>query len=326
MRVPRRRFLQLLAATGFAAPTLARRAWALDYPTRPVKVIIGFAPGGPADILARVLGQYLSERLGQPFVIENRPGAGTTIATEAVVRSAPDGYTLLWTTSADEINAALYRKLNYNFIRDIAPVASIDLLPLVMEVNPAFPARSVPEFIAYAKANPGKINFASGGVGSSQHVAGELFDFMTGIKMVHVPYRGAALAVNDLLAGQVQVTFSPIPLSLGYIRAGKLRALAVTSAARSQALPEVPTVGEFVPGYEAVAIDGLGAPAGTPQEIISTLNQAVNAALADPQIKARLASLGSVPNPMSPAAFAKFIASETDKWAKVVKFANITAE
>ncbi|HTV38137.1 MAG TPA: tripartite tricarboxylate transporter substrate-binding protein, partial [Xanthobacteraceae bacterium] len=237
-----------------------------------------------------------------------------------------DGYTLLWTTSADEINAALYRKLNYNFMRDVAPVASIDLLPLVMEVNPTVPAETVPEFIAYAKANPGKINFASGGVGSSQHVAGELFDFMTGVKMVHVPYRGAALAVNDLLAGQVQVTFSPIPLSLGYIRAGKLRALAVTSKVRSQALPDVPTVGEFVPGYEAVAIDGLGAPAGTPQEIVTTLNQAVNAALADPQIKARLQTLGSVPNPMSPTGFAKFIAGETDKWAKVIKFANITAE
>ena len=214
-------------------PAAAQPAFPLDYPTRPVKLVIGFAPGGPADILARVLGQYLSERLGQPFVIENRPGAGTTIATETVARSAPDGYTLLWTTSADEINATLYRKLNYNFIRDIVPVASIDLLPLVMEVTPGFPATSVAEFIAYAKANPGKINFASGGVGSSQHVAGELFDFMTGIKMVHVPYRGAVLAVNDLLAGQVQVTFSPIPLSLGYIRAGKLRALAVTSAARS---------------------------------------------------------------------------------------------
>ena len=265
----------------------------------------------------------MSEKLGQPFVIENRPGAGTTIATETVARSAPDGYTLLWTTSADEINATLYTKLNYNFARDIAPVASIDLLPLVMEVNPAFPAKTVPEFIAYAKANPGKINFASGGVGSSQHVAGELFDFMTGVTMVHVPYRGAALAVNDLLAGQVQVTFSPIPLSIGYIRAGKLRALAITSAARSKALPDVPTVSEFVPGYEAVATDGLGAPAGTPPEIIATLNKTVNAALADPTIKERLEDLGGVAKPMSTAEFAKFIGAETDKWAKVVKFANI---
>ena len=306
--------------------SLPRRVLALDYPTRPVKLVIGFAPGGPADIVARVVGQSLSEQLGQPFVIENKPGAGTTIATETVVRSAPDGYTLLWTTSADEINATLYRHLHYDFLRDVAPVASIDLLPLVMEVNPAFPAKSVVEFIAYAKANPGKINFASGGVGSSQHVAGELFDFMTGIKMVHVAYRGAALAVNDLLAGQVQVTFSPIPLSLGYIRAGKLRVLAVTSAKRSPALPDVPTVAETLPGYEAVAIDGLGAPAGTPAEIIATLNKAVNAALADPNVKAKLAHFGAEPNPMSSADFGKFIAAETDKWAKVIKFAKIKVD
>ncbi|MGH6675258.1 MAG: tripartite tricarboxylate transporter substrate-binding protein, partial [Xanthobacteraceae bacterium] len=240
--------------------------------------------------------------------------------------SAPDGYTLLWTTSADEINATLYRHLNYNFMRDIEPVASVDLLPLVMEVNPSFPAKSVPEFIAYAKSHPGKINFATGGIGSSQHVAGELFDFMTGVKMVHVPYRGAALAVNDLMSGQVQVTFSPIPLSLGYIRAGRLRALAVTSAKRTPALPDVPTVAEFVPGYEAIAIDGLGAPAGTPTEIVAALNKAVNAALADPNIKAKLARFGSEPNPMSPAQFTRFIAAETAKWAKVVKFANITVE
>jgi tripartite-type tricarboxylate transporter receptor subunit TctC len=325
MRFARRHALRL-AAGAAVAPMLPRFASALDYPNRPVKLVIGFAPGGPADIVARLVGESLSEQLGQPFVLENKPGAGTTIATETVVRSAPDGYTLLWTTSADEINATLYQKLNYTFIRDIAPVASVDLLPLVMEVNPAFPAKSVPEFIAYAKANPGKINFATGGVGSSQHVAGELFDFMTGIKMVHVPYRGSALAVNDLLAGQVQVTFSPIPLSVGYIRAGKLRALAVTSVKRTPALPDVPTVAEFVPGYAAVAIDGLGAPAGTPAKIIETLNKAVNAALTDPTIKARLASFGSEPNPMSPAQFAQFIAAETGKWAKVVKFANIKVE
>jgi tripartite-type tricarboxylate transporter receptor subunit TctC len=325
MRFPRRRFLHLTAASA-VAPALQRRAWALDYPTRPVKVVIGFAPGGPADIVARLVGEFLSQRLGQPFVIENRPGAGTTIATETVAHAAPDGYTLLWTTSADEINATLYQKLNYDFVRDIAPVASIDLLPLVMEVNPAFPAKSVAEFIAYAKANPGKINFASGGIGSSQHVAGELFDFMTGVTMVHVPYRGAALAVNDLLAGQVQVTFSPIPLSLGYIRAGRLRALAVTSAARSPALPDVPTLAEFLPGYEAIATDGLGAPAGTPAAIVAALNNAVNAALADPKIEARLSDLGGVPNPMSPADFAKSIAAETAKWAKVIKFANVKAE
>ena len=325
MRLSRRKFA-LLAGGAALLASAKRGARASDYPTRPVKMVIGFAPGGPADIVARLVGQSLSEQLGQPFVLENKPGAGTTIATEAVARSAPDGYTLLWTTSADEINATLYRHLNYNFMRDIAPVASVDLLPLVMEVNPAFPAKSVPEFIAYAKANPGKINFATGGVGSSQHVAGELFNFMTGIKMVHVPYRGAALAVGDLMAGQVQVTFSPIPLSLGYIRSGKLRALAVTSAARTPALPDVPTVAEFVPGYEAVATDGLGAPSGTPSEVIATLNKAVNAALADPNIRAKLARFGSEPTPMSTAAFTTFIAAETAKWAKVVKFANIKVE
>ena len=322
MRLARRNFFRLTAGAAMV-PALPLFAAALDYPTRPVKVVIGFAPGGPADILARLIGQSLSEQLGQSFVIENRPGAGTTIATEAVVRAAPDGYTLLWTTSADEINTTLYAKLNYDFARDIAPVACIDLLPLVMEVNPAFPANTVPEFIAYAKANPGKINFASGGVGSSQHVAGELFDFMTGVKMVHVPYRGAALAVNDLLAGQVQVTFSPVPLSIGYIRAGKLRALAVTSMTRSKAMPDVPALSEFLPDYEAVASDGLGAPARTPPEIVAALNKAVNAALADPKIKARLEDLGGIPKPMSSAEFAKFIAGETEKWARVVKFANI---
>jgi tripartite-type tricarboxylate transporter receptor subunit TctC len=325
MKLSRRRFARLTAGVALIAP-MPRIAAAHDYPARPVKMVIGFAPGGPADIVARLVGQSLSEQLGQPFVLENKPGAGTTIATETVVHSAPDGYTLLWTTSADEINATLYQKLNYNFIRDITLVASIDMLPLVMEVNPAFPAKSVPEFIAYAKAHPGKINFATGGVGSSQHVAGELFDFMTGIKMVHVPYRGAALAVNDLLAGQVQVTFSPIPLSLGYIRAGKLRALAVTSAKRTPALPDIPTVAEFVPGYAAVATDGLGAPAGTPAAIIETLNKAVNTALSDPTIKARLAAFGSEPNPMSPAQFTQFIAAETAKWSKVVRFANIKVE
>jgi tripartite-type tricarboxylate transporter receptor subunit TctC len=314
--------LPVLAAAA-TAPVLSRRARARDYPSRPVKLVIGFAPGGPADIVARLVGQFLSEKLGQPFVIENRPGAGTTIATETVAHAAPDGYTLLWTTSADEINTTLYRKLNYDFIRDIVPVASIDLLPLVMEVNPAFPAKTVSEFIAYAKANPGKVNFATGGIGSSQHVAGELFNFLTGVKMVHVPYRGAALAVNDVIAGQVQLTFSPIPLSLGYIRGGKLRALAVTSAKRSPALPDVPTVAEFVPGYEAIATDGLGAPKGTPAEIVTLLNKTVNAALDDPKVKARLASFGSVPNPMSPEQFKTFIAAETAKWAKVLKFANI---
>ena len=321
MNVSRRSLARIAAAVGCAA--YSGHAWARDYPNRPVKLVIGFAPGGPADIVARLVGQFLSEKLGQPFVIENRPGAGTTIATETVAHATPDGYTLLWTTSADEINATLYKKLNYDFVRDITPVASIDLLPLVMEANPAFAPKSVSEFIAYAKANPGKINFATGGIGSSQHVAGELFNFMTGVKMVHVPYRGAALAVNDVIAGQVQLTFSPIPLSLGYIRGGKLRALAVTSAKRSPALPDVPTVAEFVPGYEAIATDGLGAPKGTPAEIVTLLNATVNAALADPKIKARLEGFGGVPNPMSPEQFKTFITAETVKWAKVLKFANI---
>jgi tripartite-type tricarboxylate transporter receptor subunit TctC len=322
MKLHRRQFLHLAAGAALA-PAFPRAASALDYPTRPVRLVIGFAAGGPADLVARLLSQRLSERLGQAFIMENRPGAGTTIATETVVRSPPDGYTLLWTTSADTINTTLYDKLSFNFIRDIAPVASIDLLPLVMEVLPSFPAKTVAEFIAFAKAHPGKINFASGGVGSTQHVAGELFNFMTGVDLLHVPYRGAALAVNDLLAGQVEVTFSPIPLSIGYIRADKLRALAVTSASRSPALPDVPTVAEIVPGYEATASDGIGAPANTPAEIIDKLNSAVNAALTDPNIKARLEDLGGVPMPMSPAEYARFIAAETEKWGKVVRFANI---
>jgi tripartite-type tricarboxylate transporter receptor subunit TctC len=325
MKLLRRRLLQLAVAP-VVAPWLLRPAAALDYPKRPVKLVIGFAPGGPADILARLLGAFFSAQLGQPFVIENRPGAGTTLATETVVRAAPDGYTVLWTTSADEINATLYEKLPFNFIRDIAPIASIDRLPLIMEVNPSFPAKTVPEFLAYAKAHPGKVNYATSGVGSSQHVAGELFKFMTGVDMVHVPYRGAALAINDLLAGQVQVTFSPSPLSMGYIRAGRLRALAITSARRSPALPDLPTVGEFVPGYEAVAVDGLGAPKGTPTEIIRTLNRTVNAALAEPTIKARMLALGSVPAPMSTAEFQILIAAETSKWAKVVRFAHMKVQ
>ena len=268
----------------------------------------------------------MGERLGQPFVIENRPGGGTTIATEYVVRAAPDGYTLLWATSSFAINASLYNKLNYDFIRDIAPVANVDFLPLVVEVNPALPVKTIPELIAYVKANPGKINFATGGIGSSQHVAGELFNFMTGSDLVHVPYRGSSLAINDLLAGQVQMTFSPIPLSMGYIRAGQLRALAVTSAQRIPALPNVPTVAEFVPGYVAVASDGIGAPANTPADIIDKLYGTVAAVLAEPAIKARLEDLGGVVAPMAPAEFKKFIAAETVKWGRVIKFANIKAE
>ena len=323
---PSRRKILKLAAGALAASALPRLAQALDYPTRPVKLVLGFTPGGPADIVARLVSQRLGERLGQPFVIENRPGGGTTIATEYVVRAAPDGYTLLWATSSFAINASLYDKLNYDFIRDIAPVANIDFLPLVAEVNPALPVKTIPELIAYVKANPGKINFATGGIGSSQHVAGELFNFMTGSDLVHVPYRGSSLAINDLLAGQVQMTFSPIPLSMGYIRAGQLRALAVTSAQRIPALPNVPTVAEFVPGYVAVASDGIGAPANTPADIIDKLYGTVAAVLAEPAIKARLEDLGGVVAPMAPAEFKKFIAAETVKWGRVIKFANIKAE
>lgn len=325
MRMARRRLFRL-AAGAVALPVVPRLARALDYPTRPVRVIVGFAAGGPGDIVVRMINQWLSKRLGQQFILENRPGAGTNVATEAVAHADPDGYTLLLVTSAAAINASLYEHLNFTFLRDIAPVASLDRVPLVMEVNPSLPVQSVSEFIAYAKAHPGKINYASGGIGTVQHVAGELFKFMTGVDLVHVPYRGAALAVTDLIAGEVQVTFTPVSASLGYIRAGKLRALAVTSAARLDALPEVPTVGETVPGYEAIATDGIGAPIATPAPIVDKLNAAINAALGDPAIKTRFAELGGVAAPLSPAEFGQFIAAETDKWAKVVKFANIKAQ
>jgi tripartite-type tricarboxylate transporter receptor subunit TctC len=325
MKIRRRKFLNL-AMAAVALPAVPRMARALDYPTRPVRVIVGFAAGGPGDIVVRMINQWLSIRLGQQFILENRPGAGTNVGTEAVVRSEPDGYTLLLVTSAAAINASMYEKLGFNFIRDIVPVASLDRVPLVMEVNPSLPVKTVGEFIAYAKANPGKVNFASGGIGTVQHVAGELFKFMTGVDLVHVPYRGAALALTDLLAGQVQVTFSPVSASMGYIRAGTLRALAVTSAARVAALPDVPTVSESVPGYEAIATDGIGAPKDTPADIVARLNQEINAGLADPAIKARFADLGGVPAPLSSAEFGKFMAAETEKWAKVIKFANIKAE
>ena len=275
------------------------------------------------DIVARLIGQWLSERLGQPFIIENRPGAGSNIATEAVVRAPPDGYTLLLVGPPNAINATLYDKLNFNFIRDIAPVASIVRVPNVMVVNPSVPAKTVPEFIAYAKANPGKINMASAGIGSSAHVAGELFKMMTGVDMVHVPYRGAAPALTDLLGGQVQVCSPRMPASIEYIKAGKLRALAVTTATRSEALPDVPTVGEFVPGYEASSWYGVGAPKNTPAEIVDKLNKEINAALADPKIKARLADLGGTALAGSPADFGKLIADETEKWGKVIRAANI---
>ena len=325
MKLPRRKFMHL-AAGAAALPAVSRVARAQAYPTRPVRIIVPFAPAGSADIVARLIGQWLSERLGQPFVIENRPGAGTNIGTEAVVRAPADGYTLLLVGSSSAINATLYDKLSFNFIRDIAPVASIIRQPNVMLVNPSVPAKTVPEFIAYAKADPGKINMASAGNGSSSHVFGELFKMMAGVNIVHVPYRGGAPALTDLLAGQVQATFVPVPASIEYVRAGKLRALAVTTTTRSDALPDIPTVGDFVRGYEASGFVGLGAPKNTPAEIIEKLNKEINAALADPKIKARLADLGGTVLPGSPAEFGKLIADETEKWGKVIRAANIKPE
>jgi tripartite-type tricarboxylate transporter receptor subunit TctC len=322
---PRRQFLHL-AADAAALPAVSRVARAQAYPARPVRIILGFPPGGATDILARLIGQWLSERLGQPFVIENRPGAGGNIGAEAVVRAPADGYTLLVVATPNAINATLYEKLNFNFIRDIAPVASLIDSPLVMEVHPSHPAKTVPEFIAYAKANPGKLNMASAGVGTSIHVAGELFKMMTGVHMVHVPYRGAPAALTDLIGGQVQVMFDSLPSSVEYIRSGRLRPLAVTTTTRSGTLPDVPTVGEFVPGYEARAWWGVGAPQNTPAEIIERLNREINAALADPVMKARFVDLGTTVFPGSAADFKKFIADETEKWAKVVKFSGAKVE
>ena len=322
MKILRRQLLRL-AAGAVGLPAISRIALALDYPTRPVHVIVGYPPGSGPDLEARLIGQWLSERLGQRFIIENRPGAASNIATEAVVRAAIDGYTLLLVASANASNATLYDNLNFNFIRDIAPVASIMRAPFVMEVNPSLPAKSVPEFIVYAKANPGKINMASSGNGTLPHVAGELFKMMTGIDMVHVPYRGGAPAMVDLISGRVQVGFNVVTESIGYIKAGKLRALAVTTAARSEVLPDIPTVSEFVPGYEASAWVGIGAPRNTPVEIIEKLNADINAGLADPKLKARFAELGATISGGSPAEFGRFIAGETEKWAKVVKFAGI---
>ena len=325
MKLPRRQFLHL-AAGAAALPALSRIAWAQTYPSRPVRIIVGFSAGGATDIIARLIGQWLSERLGQPFIIENRPGAGTNLGTEAVVRAPPDGYTLLMVGSYNAINATLYDKLNFNFIRDIAPVSSISLEPEVVVVNPSVPAKTVPEFIAYAKANPSQLNFASAGNGVAGHLAGELFKMMTGISMVHVPYRGGAPAVTDLLGGQVQVMFLVISASIEHIKAGKLRPLAVTSAARSEALPEVPTVGEFVPGYESSVWFGVGAPKNTPAEIVDKLNKEINTGLADPAIKARLDRLGITVFAGSPAGFGKFIAEETEKWGQVIRTANIKPE
>jgi tripartite-type tricarboxylate transporter receptor subunit TctC len=325
MNLLRRQLLHLVAGAG-ALPALLRMSWAQTYPSRPVRLIVGFPAGGGADIVGRLIGQWLQELLGQPFVIENRPGAGTNVATEALVRAPADGYTLALIGLPNAINATLYDKLNFNFIRDVTPVAGILRTPEVMVVNLSVPAKTLPEFIAYAKANPGKFNMASAGNGSVSHVAGELFVFMADLRMVHVPYRGAAPALTDLLGGQVQVLFGAVTASMPYINAGKLRALAVTTAARSELLPDIPTVGEFVPGYEASAWYGIGTPKGTPVEIVDQLNTKINASLADPKLKARLADLGATVLAGSSADLGKLIADETEKWAKVIKFANIKAE
>jgi tripartite-type tricarboxylate transporter receptor subunit TctC len=325
MKLPRRNFLHLVAVA-IALPAVSRNASALDYPTRPVHIVVGFAAGSAFDVLGRLIGQRLSERLGQPFVIENRPGAGGNIATEAVVRARPDGYTVLATGSSDAINATLYQNLNFNFIRDILPVAGIARSPNVMVVDPSFPAKTVPEFIAYAKANPGRINMATVGVGSATHMSGELFKLMAGVDLVPVPYRGQAAALTDLLAGHVQVDFASTTASIEFVRAGRLRALAVTSATPSEVLPGVPTIGEFLPGYEASVLTGLGAPRNTPVEIIDRLNKETNSALADPRMQAQLADMGNTALPGSPADFAKLIGDEIQKWAAVIRAANIKPE
>ena len=324
MKLSRKAFLQLLAGALPLSCFSARGALALDYPTRPVRIIVGFPAGTSSDISARLIGQRLSERLGQQFVVENRTGAGTNVAADSVVHASADGYTLLWVTQTNAINATLYDVLNFNFIRDIQPVAGILRVPAVMMVNPAVPAHSVPELIAYAKANPGKINMSSPGVGSINHVAGELFNMMAGVKLTHIPYRSSQFP--DLLSGQVQITFNPLPSSLDFIRAGKLRGLAVTSATRSDALPDLPPLGEFLPGYEATAWFGIGAPKATPAAVVDKLNKEINAALADSQFKNRLIDLGGAPMPLSIAQFGGYIESETDKWAKVVKFSGAKAE
>jgi tripartite-type tricarboxylate transporter receptor subunit TctC len=324
MKIPRRRFLQIAGAA--AALSRAPPALALDYPTRPVRFLVGFPAGGQQDIMARLIGQWLSERMGQQFLIENRSGAGGNIAAEAVINSPPDGYTMLLVGSPNAINATLYEKLNFVFLRDIAPVASFARTPLVMEVHPSVPVKTVPEFIAYAKANPGKVNYASAGNGTPQHVSGELFKMMTGINMVHVPYRGSAPALIDMLAGQVQVMIDPLPASIEHVRSGSLRALAVTTRERFPALPNLPTVTEFVPGYVADSWYGVGLPINTPTEIVDKLNREINAGLADPKIKARIADLGATVLTGSPADFRKMIEVETEKWGKVVKASGARSE
>ena len=325
MKLPRRQFLRL-AAGAASLPAVSHIARAQSYPARPVRLVIGFAAGGTQDVIGRVMGQWLSERLGQQVIIENRPGAASNIAAEAVIKSPPDGYTLFMVGPNNAINASVYDKLSFDFVRDLAPVAGIMRVPNVMEVNPSVPATSVPEFIAYAKANPGKINFASGGNGTSVHVSGELFKMLTGVNMQHVTYRGAGPALTDLIAGQVHVMFDNLPSSVEHIRAGKLRALAVTTTTRSAALPDIPTVGDFVPGYEASAFFGIAAPRNTPPEVIERLNTEVNAILANSKAKARLADMGGTVLPGPPTEFGRLIATETEKWAKVVKFAGIKAD
>jgi tripartite-type tricarboxylate transporter receptor subunit TctC len=326
MKLPHRRNLLHLAAGVAALPAVSLIAWTQAYPTRPVRIIVPFAPGGSTDISARLIGQWLSERLGQQFVIENRPGAGSNIGTEMVVNAPPDGYTLLLVGASSAINMTLYEKLSFNFLRDITPVAGIISSPFAMVVSPSFPAKTLSELIAYAKANPGRVNFASGGNGTGGHLSGELFKMMAGVNMVHVPYRGEGPALTDMLGGQVQVMFATIPASIEHIRAGKLRALALTTAVRSEVLPEIPTLGEILPGYEASGWQGVGAPKDTPTEIITKLNSEINAAFADPKIKARLADLGGTSLAGSPADFGKLIAEETEKWGKVIRSANIKAE
>jgi tripartite-type tricarboxylate transporter receptor subunit TctC len=324
MKLPHRRQFLHLAAGAAALPAVSRIARAQIYPARPVRIIVGFAAGGNVDLFARLIRQWLSERFRQPFIVENRPGAGTTIGTEAVVHAAPDGYTLLMASTAATISPAFYEKLNFNFVRDITPVAAVVRTPFVMAVHPSVPAKTVPEFIAHAKTNSSKLSMASSGIGTTPHVAGELFKMMAGVTMVHVPYSGAGPALTDLIAGQVHIYFTALPEAIEHIRAGRLRALAVTTATRSDVLPDVPTV--EVPGYEASAWFGVGAPKSTPSQIIDKLNEAINAGLADPKIKARLADLGGTPLAGSPADFGKLIAEETEKWAKVIRAANIKPE
>ena len=326
VKFPHRRQVLHLATGAAASPAMSRVARAQAYPARPVRIIVAFPAGGPTDIAARLLGQWLSMRLGQEFIVENRSGASGNIGTEAVVRSAPDGYTLLMAVSPNTINATLYRKLSYDFLRDVVPVANVAEFPLVMEVSLSFPVKTVPEFIAYAKANPRKITYASAGIGTPDHVAGELFKLMAGVDMLHVPYRGGAPALVDLIAGQVQARFDPLASSVEYIKAGSLRPLAVTTATRSDALPDLPVVPDFLPGFEASFWCGVGAPKNTPVPIIDTLNREINAGLADPRIKARFAELGGRVLPGSPADFGKFLAKDTEKWAKVVRFAGISAD